>query len=255
VKRLLFCLALLVPCAAAGVDLYQQPAGTRVSGEFRLGPTLFLLPEGEWVLAARHAWTGSLNVVMEGPKFAGALLFDVRGTQVARAFYASTNIEPVPGNRGWRWTEDPCKRRDEVFLHRELGENYQNQYCVQVNHRVPFLVERKGWTHEAVGWLTENKLTLPKTVLAVEFARIDRAFQTQVQYYFNPDFDGIAPAKASRWKTSEWHRDRLGDDSARAAYIGALAKWAGDAAAPVYAAFTDAKLRAVFPQPPFPARP
>ena len=253
-KRLLSCLALLAAGAAAGADLHQQPVGTRVSAQFKLGASTFYLPEGEWVLAARNAWTGKLAHVQEGPKFAGVFLFDVRGEQMARALWVTTNVEPVPGNRGWVPTEDPCKVRADIHLHKELGQNYQNQYCVQVNHRVPFLVDRKGWVQEAHGWLATQKVPVPATVVAVQFARIDRAFQTQVHYYFNPEADGFAPSKAAKWNVSEWHRDRVGQDPARAAYMEALAKSAGDAAAPVHAGFTDAKLKPVFPQPPYPAK-
>jgi hypothetical protein len=249
-----FCFALFASCAAAAQDLHLQPVGTRVAKQFSLGPSIFYLPEGEWVLAARQAWTGSLQYMLEGPKFAGVLLFDVRGQQVARAIWVRTNIEPVPGARGWVKEEDPCKERTDLHLHRELGENYLNQYCVQVNHRVPFLVERKDWTRDAAGWLADNKLAPPKVVVAVQFARIDRAYNTQLHYYFNPEADGLAGSAATKWNASEWHRNRVGQDPARAAYVQALVKWAGDAAAPVYAGFTDAKLKAVFPQPPFPAK-
>jgi hypothetical protein len=125
---------------------------------------------------------------------------------------------------------------------------------VQVNHRVPFLVDRKGWAQDAHGWAATQKVAMPTTVVAVQFARIDRAFQTQLHYYFNPEADGFAPSKAGKWNVSEWHRDRLDQDPARAAYIQGLTRWAGDAASPVYAGFTDAKLKAAFPQPPYPAK-
>jgi hypothetical protein len=252
-KKLVFCLALLSPCVAAALDLSTQLIGTRVAGDFTLGPALFRLPEGEWVLAARHTWTGTMNVVQEGPKWAGVFLFDVRGTQVARAVLATTNVEAVQGNRGWRWTEDPCKRREDVHLHRDLSSNYQNQFCVQVNHRVPFLVERKGWTRDANAWLAERSLQAPQTAMAVQYARIDRAYQTLLHYYFNPEVDGVAPAASRTWKESEWHRQRVASDPARAAYVDALVKWAGDAAYPVQAGFAG-KPEAVFPPAPFPAK-
>jgi hypothetical protein len=253
-KRLLLVLALLAPCAAAALDLQKQLIGTRVSREFSLGPATFYLPEGDWVLAARHTWTGKLQNVLEGPKFAGVFLFDVRGQQVARALWASTNVEPVLGGRGWVPSEDPCKLRADLHLHRELGMNYQNQFCVQVNHRVPFLVDRKGWARDAHGWLADQKLPVPQTVIAVQFVRIDRAFQTQLHYYFNPELDGFARSSETKWNASEWHRDRVGQDPARAAYVGSLVRWAGDAAFPVYAGFTS-KPGTVFPPAPFPAKP
>jgi hypothetical protein len=254
-REILLGFALLVPCAAAAADLHQQPAGTRVSGEFRLGPSTFYLPEGEWVLAATHAWTGTLGRgrAQEGPRWAGVFLFDLRGQQVARALWVISSITPVPGTVGWLPESDPCKKREDVYLHRELGENYQNQYCVEVNHRVPFLVERKGWVERAHGWLVDSKVPVPQTMVAVQYARIDRAYQTQMHYYFNPELDGLAPG-AGKWGASEWHRDRVARDPARAAYLETLARWAGEAAPPVYAGLTDAKLKPAFPQPPFPAK-
>src|SRR4029077_1684773 len=101
VKRLVLCFALLAPAAATPSDLHQQPVGTRVTREFTLGPSIFYVPDGEWVLAAKHVWTGTMGVVMEGPKFAGVFLFDVHGRRVARAIWVSTNIEAVQGTRGW----------------------------------------------------------------------------------------------------------------------------------------------------------
>jgi hypothetical protein len=253
-RRLLLCLALLAPCVAAPADLHLQPVGTRVSGQFTLGPSTFYLPEGEWVLGAKYAWTGNMQYMLEGPKFARVVLFDVRGGQVARAIWVRANITPVTGVRGWVKEEDPCKVRADIHLFRELGENYENQYCIEVNHRVPFLVGAQGWMTEALGWLADNKLPVPGTMIGVEFNRIDRAYQDRLHYYFNPEFDGFAPSSVSNWKASEWHRDRIAQDPARTAYVQELVKWAGDAAPAVYAAFTDAKLRPPFPQPPFPAK-
>jgi hypothetical protein len=254
VKRLLLCLALLAPCAAAAADLHLQAVGTRVSKGFNLGPAIFYLPEGDWVLAAKRAWTGTLQRSLEGPKFASVFLFDVRNGQVARALFASTNIEPVLGARGWLPSEDPCKRREDVYVHRELGPNFLDQYCIEVNHRLPFLTEAKGLRQEAHGWLVTNQVAVPRTVVGVQFARIDKAFQTDLHYYFNPQLDGFAPSAATKWSASEWHRDRVGNDLPRAAYLEALARWAGDAAAPVHDGFKGEKLKGAFPQPPFPAK-
>ena len=253
-KRFLLWAALLAPCSAVAADLQTQLIGARVTGEFTLGPSIFYVPEGQWVLAARQTWTGNLQYVLQGPKFAGVVLFDVREQQVARALWVRTNIEPVLGTRGWVKEEDPCKVREDIYLHRELGANYQNQYCIQVNHRLPFFAGGTGVVRDAQGWLVDNKLPLPRAMVGVHFARIDRAYNTQLHYYFNPELDGLAPSAAAKWNASEWHRDRVGKDPARAAYLEALAKWAGDAASPVYAGFTDAKLKAAFPQPPFPAK-
>jgi hypothetical protein len=253
VRRVALCLALLVSCAAAAQDLHLRPVGTRVSGEFKLGASVFYLPEGEWVLAARHQWNGTINRVLEGPAWAGVYLFDVRGQRMARALWVIANTEPVLGTRGWLPTEDPCKQRDDVYLHRELGLNFRNQFCIEVNHRVPFLVDRKGWAQDAHGWLAENKVPVPQTVVAVQFARIDRAYQTQLHYYFNPELDGFAPG-ANRWRASEWHRDRVGQDPARAAYLESLAGWANAAAPVVRAGFFGEPPKAAFPEPPFLAK-
>jgi hypothetical protein len=202
-RSLLLCVMLSWSAAASAASLHEQHVGTPVAKQFQLGPIVYALPEGQWVLAAKHEWTGTMANVLQGMRFGGVVLFELRGGRVARAVWAWTNIEPVIGTRGWTPNNDPCKPRDGILLHRDLSKNYQDQYCFQISRGGPFMANAKNWLRDARQWLADNRVEVPGALLYVHFAKIDLSFQSHAYYYFNPELEGMASSVESLTKWAD----------------------------------------------------
>jgi hypothetical protein len=74
-------------------------------------------------------------------------------------------------------------------------------------------------------YVEANSLIMPGTMIAVQYRRggDDKFFS--LNYYFNPEQEGIPPPQQADWRTSDWHRDRAFRDPVKNAYIDKLIKW------------------------------
>ena len=203
-KRLfaLAILSFLAPLAGAA-GLQDQPVGTHVSGTFDLGPKRIHAPSGDWTLIASHKWTGTTNMVLQGTNFAGVYLAEVKDGRWTRALQAWGNIDPNLA-RGWRHPVDPCKKRDNVLVYRDQSQNIDNLFCYDVSELRGYMRKSSAWRQQAQQWLEAEKVKLPENVLMVRFAKLERAYWTEVYYYFEPkEFSGQTLAQqaeaAGQW--------------------------------------------------------
>jgi hypothetical protein len=199
-------LILLLPLAAAA-SLHEQPVGTRLSGDFALGLKRVHMPPGEWTLIASHAWTGTVNTVMQGTHFAGVYLAQIEDGRLVRAMQAWTNIDPNL-TRGWTAKVDPCKRRENVLAYKDLSRNIDNLFCYDVTELRGYMRKSTAWRQQAQQWLTDQKVKLPSTVLVVRFGKLERAYWTEVFYYFESrEFSGSSLAEQAQ-SAAQWADER-----------------------------------------------
>jgi hypothetical protein len=189
-------LALLISLAAVAAGLQDQPVGTKTGGDFELGPKKIHLPAGDWTLVARHRWTGTTDAVLQGTNFAGVYLVEVKDGRWTRAVQAYGNVDPNLA-RGWRHPVDPCKRRDNMLHYRDLSMNVDNQFCFDVSEVKDYMRKATAWRQQAQQWLQEQKVQLPRTATIVRFAKLERAYWTEVFYYF--DRAEVSPDQAQQW--------------------------------------------------------
>jgi hypothetical protein len=175
---------MLLTGPALASSLHEQSIGTQIHGDFELGPKKLHLPAGAWTLIAAHRWTGNTNTVLQGTNFAGVYLAELKEGRLVRAVQAYTNIDPAL-HRGWRASVDPCKPREKALEHRDMSQNLLNQFCFDVNELRGYMKSSTGWRQDAQKWLANENVRLPPTVLVVRFAKIDRAYWTEVFYYFD----------------------------------------------------------------------
>jgi hypothetical protein len=188
---------------AAPAGLQDQPVGTHVNGSFDLGPKRIHAPSGDWTLIASHKWTGTTNMVLQGTNFAGVYLAEIKDGRLTRALQAWGNIDPNLA-RGWRHPVDPCKKRDNVLVYRDLSQNIDNLFCFDVSELRGYMRKSTAWRQQAQQWLEAEKVKLPENVLMVRFAKLERAYWTEVYYYFEPkEFSGQTLAQqaeaAGQW--------------------------------------------------------
>ena len=191
-------LALLVPAGALAAGLQDQPAGTKVGGDFALGPKKIHLPAGDWTLVARHRWTGTTDAVLQGTNFAGVYLVEVKDGRWKRAAQAWGNVDPNLA-RGWRHPVDPCKT------------SVDNQFCFEVTELRGYMRKSTAWRQQAQKWLEEHQVKLPPTVVMVRFAKLERAYWTEVYYYF--DRTELSPEQARQWAEQATPAVRAGLDT------------------------------------------
>jgi len=175
----------LLPAIALGASLRVQPVGTQLTGDFELGNKRIVVPAGHWTLIASHQWTGTVNAVMQGTNFAGVYVAEVKEGRLLRAIQAWGNVDPNLA-RGWRHPVDPCKQREKPLAYLNLSENVDNQLCFDVSELRGYMQASTGWRRDAQQWLAEQQVKVPPTVLVVRFAKLERAFWTEVFYYFDP---------------------------------------------------------------------
>ena len=202
--------ALLLPAGAYAIGLQDEPVGAKVGGTFQFGNKKISVPAGDWTLIARHTWTGTTDHVRQGTNFAGVYLAEIKDGRLSRAVQAWGNVDPSLSRR-WRQEVDPCKARENLLARRDFSENDENQFCFDVQEWRGFMKKSTGWRMDAQQWLADRKVAVPPTVLVVRFARLERAFRTEIYYIFDPAQFGADGVKAAvRWAEEQVPAVRAG---------------------------------------------
>jgi len=203
VSRGVLAFILLAPLLAAAGSLHEEPVGTRGRGDFALGLKRVHAPPGEWTLIARSTWTGTTNRVLQGTHFAGVYVAQIDDGRFVRAIQAWTNVDPNL-TRGWMHNVDPCKRRESALAYRDLGQSAENIFCFDVSELRGYMKKSTAWRQQAQEWLQSEKIKLPPSVLVVRFARLERAYWTEIFYYFEPhEFSGGSLAQQAQ-AAAQW---------------------------------------------------
>ena len=193
--RALLLLALL-PTTVLAFGLQEQAVGAHVAGSFELGQKRVYAPPGDWTLIARHTWTGTTDAVRLGTNFGGVYLAEIKDGRLTRAISAWGNVDPNLA-RGWRASVDPCKKREHVLAYNDLSANAENQFCYDVTELRGYMKKSTGWRQQAQQWLREHEVKLPPNMLVVRFGRLERAYWTEVFYYFDPK--DLSAESAAKW--------------------------------------------------------
>lgn len=206
-KRLTTAL-LLAPAAALAIGLQDQPVGAKLEGPFQFGNKRIHAPAGDWTLIARHTWTGTDGHVRLGTNFAGVYLAEIKDAGLTRAMSAWGNVDPNL-RRGWMQNVDPCKRPENALVYKNLSAGLENQFCYDVSELRGYMKKSTAWRQQAQQWLEEHKVKLPPNVLMVRFAKLERAWWTEIYYYFPPhEFTGATIAEKAQW-AARWAEENL----------------------------------------------
>jgi hypothetical protein len=121
-----------------------------------------------------------------------------------------------------------CKRNDILFsIVDAFSQN--DERCWSINHNV---MTRGSNTSAAASalytFVEQNHIAMPGTMITVGMRWHDSSTFTKVVYYFNPEFEGLAPSTQLDWRTNDWHLDRIANFPDRVAYIEKLKAWGQD---------------------------
>ena len=206
--RRLLALLLLAPVTALAIGLQDEPVGAKVAGTFQFGNKRIPVPAGDWTLIARHTWTGTTDHVRPGTNFAGVYLAQIKDGRVSRAVQTWGNVDPALTRR-WRQEVDPCKPRDHLLVYRDFSENDENQFCYDVQEVRGYMKKATAWRDEARQWLAVNKVAVPPSMLVVHFSRLERAFRTEIFYYFDPMLLAGATTQERARAAAGWAEEQL----------------------------------------------
>ena len=195
-------LVLLLPGLLAAASLYEQPAGSKISGSFEHGTKRILVPPGNWTYVASLRSAATTDRVLQGPAFAGVYLVEVKDGRLTRALLVFGNVE----TSGLRWAAntDPCKKREQTSVYRDLSQNIDNQFCFDVSESPGYVPRNPEWRKAVQGWFAEQQLKLPPVMLAVRFAQISRGSLAEVYYYFDPAELAPGPRDAQAQAAVKW---------------------------------------------------
>ena len=181
------------------------------------------LPAGEWTVSGVRRTTSEgfysgqasapiLRMVLVNPKANPS------------AIYIRTTIG---AGSGFGWSlHSWCRRRD--MLHRTTRINIEggDQECWWINH---IRMSRSSRTppefDQAFDYARRNKIQIPINAIQVGYRLADNDGFLTLQYFFNPEAEGFAPPRRAAWSTSDWHRDRIGNDPKKVAYIDQVKDW------------------------------
>jgi len=91
-----------------------------------------------------------------------------------------------------------------VLAYRDLSQSAENLFCFDVTELRGYMRKSTAWRQQAQEWLQAEKIRLPARVLVVRFARLERAYWTEIFYYFEPrEFSSGSPGQqvqaAAQW--------------------------------------------------------
>ena len=180
-----------------------------------IGRTHMPLPPGEWVLTGLDEGTTDLGT----PKMSAYLVRVENGvlTGIVR-FGMNTDFSSGTWSRS-RF----CDRENVLFI--EKRRNYEEDVdCWAINHQL-FSSRKRVAKKQTIDYLVARKVKVPLTLISVEYRRTDRDKYVWCSYLFNPEHEGFAPPERVKWSVNDWHRDRIGSDPQKVAYIERLKSW------------------------------
>lgn len=214
-----FAAVLIVPVGdgAMAQKLDDQSIGTVVRGSAVLGDRAIPLPEGDWTLVAKQAAQSSGG---EAIPLVAIYLAQLHDGRLHRWIFAETNL--AQGRiSGWTRRRDICDRTDVHFAQSDSNYNAQDTECWTVNHFGMTLGSRAETIHHEFYRWSDDK-DRPNTALTLNYFLVKRLNFLSVQYGYNPETEGFPPTQNAVWRGNPWHRDLVGKDLAKQAYVSRL---------------------------------
>lgn len=130
----------------------------------------------------------------------------------------------------WGYKESTFCKRDDI-LHITVNSNFKGreQDCWGVNHLYMSPNPKSApEIKQAWEYIIDHKLKFPTTMISAQYRLASEMKMLNVMYAFNPEIEGISPAKNPRWLDSDWHRARINFHPDRLEYVETIKKWASE---------------------------
>jgi hypothetical protein len=193
--------------ASASADPYT---GQFFSDTVAIGSTSIPLPEGRW---------RGVGYVKQSAADQTVMLARIAGDRVLE--FAAIRVQAQPNGTGF----DPFTScgRDDLYA-RKTASNQKGgeQSCWWVNHAA------RMWNQPAFSLAAANlaalKVAPPATMINSGVRKAGKTTAVTAFYYANPQVAGF-DEPATDWRNSPWHKDNVGQNAQRKAYLDARVDW------------------------------
>lgn len=181
--------------------------GQVFTGALVLAERSINLPDGEWqgVLHVRNAVTSGRDEFLTLARVDAGQLAALLAVRVQ----TSSSREGFPEHQA-------CNLIQGYAVSSDTNVAQGDQSCFWVTHVVA------PWSQPvfsmAADRLEKMQVRLPYTVISSGFRQANGGAAVSMTLYTNPELDGLRVPQAT-WQASDWHQDRLGQSSARQAYV------------------------------------
>ena len=213
---LAFVLSLPLHAGAQDKLALNQTYRDAIRLNYNTGLTQIPLPPGEWVLTGLDESISSLMTPLLSVHLAriqnntlmGIIRFRLN-KGMSSGIWLGSNF---------------CDRTRIHFIEKKANYRDGDVDCWGINH-AGYSSRKRPAKRQTIDYLAGRKITIPKTLVSVEFRRADQSKFVWSGYLFNPELEGIEPSHTSSWKNSPWHMSEAQRDPRKVTYIERLKVW------------------------------
>lgn len=210
-------------CQTTQGRINEYPSGKVVRSTIEVDTMQIPLPEGEWIVAGTEQYNNNVRTPI-----GRLVLLQLDKKKVKMAVYVTASLGYGGGGYVIKST---CERRDMLHVQKVANYGGGEQDCWWIKHVQPRFtssdLSKKAFA-EADQFMKSRGLTMPLNAIDVGYRFASESRLLDVDYYVNPEVEGIAPSVHAARATSDWHRDRLAVDPAKVAYVEKLKTWGAE---------------------------
>ena len=202
------------------------PVGKKVSNPLPIGKMHVPLPEGDWVVLGRgvsEAGSTGGKATAEGTMLT-LRLGNIVGGKLRGYVHLYATLE-YPRVSKWTKSKD-CSRTDIHLVQNEELPQVHSFFCWTVNHYAMSFNPKESSSMEASRYFKDNNVSFPDTMLGVKYIMAVGPKYLAATYHHNPEFEGIAPSRNSKWDQNDWHKSRIHQFPDKAQYVEKTKTWA-----------------------------
>ena len=161
------------------------------------------LPDGKWEIGA---------IVTKRTKNTRTKVHEVALFQFKDNTYKSAAVIKVSERiRDGKWNVPKwCKRNNVFFIKKKIsGDNYN---CWYVNHfRTSMSHKAKGIDKKIVAYLVNKRIKIPDIAIFSQHSSVRKSKGVWIfmQYFTNPELEGMEPPIGLNWDTSEYQKTKV----------------------------------------------
>jgi hypothetical protein len=222
----------VAPCRADDIPS-DYKVGDKVANSVRIGKRWFPLEDGEYTVIGVSNRKSSSTVGLPGD---GANLISIiLGKSMEKKPHSivivegNTEIVAHSKRNGWQYSKN-CERKDVHFIQKNLNVDGGEQNCYIINHYTTVLSSKHNLAdspyRQALAFANSKNVDIPVNFVGVNYRFADFSDFVNIEYRFNPEYEGFPRSSDSSWAGSNWHRDRIGADPRRVEYVNKIIEWA-----------------------------
>jgi len=189
-------LGLLMSANVYAAPKFSAKVGDIVENEVSFGKyDKFPLPPGEF----------TVSVIKRSKRFRDVMLHQI--DEKTGTVRWEINIYATGRGEGWWNAPDFCKRTNIYFIKKKIGN--KKFACWMVNHTRTDIGANKGFWKEVRDYRLSNKLIVPNIMVYSHYEYAKNSKLYGVQYYYNPELDGVPKPKNLEWDTNEFNINKV----------------------------------------------